>query len=172
MIALDTNVVLRLVMRDDVAQSAAAEALIRRARAEGARLFIADVVLCELVWVLRAAYRRSRADIAETLDTLAAVAQAEFEAPERLTAALAAFRAGRGDFADYLIREHGHRGGADFVATFDQQLLGEDGFVHPDPGGWGAGTTLHEDAPGYGRRGRRREPPRRAVSAGTAPSRP
>ena len=155
MIALDTNVLVRLVVADDAARCAAASALVRRARAEHARLFIADVVVCELVWVLRSVYRMSRHEVAAAIDKLSAAAQAEFEAPDRLTAALASFRDGRGDFADYLIREHARGGDADFVATFDQALLDEPGFVHPDPGGWGPETTLHEDPPAYGRRGRR-----------------
>lgn len=43
--------------------------------------------------------------------------------------ALSAYERGRGDFADYLIREHARGAGCDGVATFDKVLLKEPTFV-------------------------------------------
>ena len=43
--------------------------------------------------------------------------------------ALEAYDAGRGDFADYLIREHARVSGCEAVATFDGDLLKEPGFI-------------------------------------------
>ena len=128
MIALDTNVLLRLVLHDDVAQARAAERFVVRARREQTSLWVADIVLCELVWVLRRRSGLSRADIADALDRLMRtelIVLADAAAAEN---ALAAYRVGRGDFADYLIREQARSAGAVEVVSFDQALKGEDGF--------------------------------------------
>ena len=61
MIALDTNVLVRFLVEDDKAQAAAAAALVKRSIAAGEALFVADVVLCEVVWVLEVAYKVPRA---------------------------------------------------------------------------------------------------------------
>ena len=66
MIALDTNLVVRLIVQDDPAQSRAVERLLIRARRDQQPLFIADVVLCELVWVLTRRYQQTRSRIAES----------------------------------------------------------------------------------------------------------
>ena len=70
MIALDTSVLVRLVLHDDEAQARAAERLVIKARREQTHLFVADVVWCELVWVLTRRAGLSRADIAAALDQL------------------------------------------------------------------------------------------------------
>jgi predicted nucleic-acid-binding protein len=125
-IALDTNVLVRLILHDDEAQARAAERLVVRARREHTPLFVADVVLCELVWVLKSRVGRSRTDIADALDRLfrtELIVLADAGIAER---ALEAYRAGKGDFADYLIREQARGMDATEVVTFDRQLKGED----------------------------------------------
>jgi predicted nucleic-acid-binding protein len=127
-IALDTNVLVRLVLYDDEAQAKAAERLVVRARREQTVLFVADVVLCELVWVLTRRAGLSRAEIATALDQLVRtelMVVADSGITER---ALAAYRSGKGDFADYLIREQARAAGAEEVATFDRVLRGEADF--------------------------------------------
>jgi len=54
-----------------------------------------------------------------------------FDATDRITRALDAFTAGRGDFADYLLHEHARRAGCETVATFDRVLLKEPGYTAP-----------------------------------------
>jgi predicted nucleic-acid-binding protein len=151
-IALDTNVVVRIFVDDDPAQRTHAVALVARADTEGAQLFVPDPVLCEFVWVLRTCYRRTRNEIADALDVLAGSRQLRFASPDRVAAAIVRFRGGKGDFADYLIRECAEGEACAAVATFDGTLLGERGFVHPDPQRWDDGLSLHERAPRYRRR--------------------
>ncbi|KQS03957.1 hypothetical protein ASG11_06590 [Sphingomonas sp. Leaf357] len=62
MIAVDTNVILRLVLDDDDAQVAAARALMLRAP-----LFVSLSVLLETGWVLQSRYRFPRAEVADAL---------------------------------------------------------------------------------------------------------
>ncbi|MCL4235986.1 MAG: type II toxin-antitoxin system VapC family toxin [Deltaproteobacteria bacterium] len=129
MIALDTNVVVRFLVADDVAQSRRARALIERGVSEGDRFFIADIVLCEIVWVLDRAYGFARSQIAGTLRSLVVAKNMTLENPERVRAALERYSVGRGDFSDYLIAEAAVAGGCDRVATFDRALHGDPRFV-------------------------------------------
>lgn len=129
MIALDTNVLVRYLVVDDAKQSALAAALINRAIGDDEALFVSHVVACEIVWVLSVSYGVSRQRIAELLGRLFRARHLEFAAVDQLLRALESFEEGKGDFADYLIREHARAAGHQQVATFDRALLREGGFV-------------------------------------------
>jgi len=127
-IALDTNILVRLIVHDDVAQARAAERLLIRARREQTPLFVADVVLCELAWVLTRRVGLSRAAIADALDRLLRTELIVVADAAVAEAALEAYRTGKGDFADYVIREQAKAAEASEVVTFDRALRGESGF--------------------------------------------
>ena len=131
MIGLDTNVIVRYLVEDDEAQSRRATTLIEATIARDEELFISDIVMCETVWVLSSSYRFSRTEIANTLAALLRARSVVFTSTDRLARSLEAFRNGKGDFADYLIRELARAAGADTVATFDRSLLKEPGFSKP-----------------------------------------
>lgn len=131
MIALDTNVLIRFLVEDDEAQSRRATKLIEGAVARDEQLFISDIVMCETVWVLSSAYRFSRAEIVDALSQLLRARSVVFSSTDSIARALDAYRKERGDFADYLIREHARSAGAETVATFDGALLKDSGFSKP-----------------------------------------
>jgi len=131
MIALDTNVLIRFLVEDDEAQSRRATKLIEGAVARDEQLFISDIVMCETVWVLSSAYRFSRAEIVDSLSQLLRARSVVFSSTDSIARALDAYRKERGDFADYLIREHARSAGAETVATFDGALLKGSGFSKP-----------------------------------------
>src|SRR5437764_1356636 len=128
MIALDTNILVRLILQDDEPQARLVERLLIKARHADEQLFVADVVLCELVWVLTRRAGLTRDTIADSLDRILRmelIVVADAGVVER---ALSAYRSGRGDFADYLIREQALAADATEVVTFDRLLKGEDNF--------------------------------------------
>jgi predicted nucleic-acid-binding protein len=131
MMALDTNVLVRFLIEDDKAQSARAARLIQKATDGSESLFVSDIVLCELVWVLSASYRVPRAEIVATLGRLVQARQLAFADPERVRRATDAYASRGGDFADYLIREHARDAGCSAVVTFDRVLLKDKSFVAP-----------------------------------------
>lgn len=131
MIALDTNVLVRFLVDDDAAQRERARRLLARALRDDERVLVSVIVACETVWVLSSAYSFTREQIAGVLDSLLRSPQLEFEHADDVRAALEAHRSGRGDFADYVIRERARRNGCEAVATFDKTLLKERGFVAP-----------------------------------------
>jgi predicted nucleic-acid-binding protein len=127
-IAVDTNVLVRIVLGDDPAQARVAERLFIRARTEQTTLFVADVVLCELVWVLTRRTGLSRAQIAGALEQLMRTELITVADSGVVDRAARAYRGGKGDFADYLIREHATAAGATEIVTFDRILRAEEGF--------------------------------------------
>jgi predicted nucleic-acid-binding protein len=131
MIAVDTNVLVRLLVKDDAAQTRKVVDLFKRLDADADRAHVSDVVVCELVWVLESCYAFDRKQIAATLSQVFAARQLCFDSSDRLLRALAAFKAGRGDLEDYLIREHAKAAGCDEVVTFDKTLWKEEGYCAP-----------------------------------------
>ncbi|MEP6765661.1 MAG: type II toxin-antitoxin system VapC family toxin [Gemmatimonadaceae bacterium] len=129
MLALDTNVLVRYLVEDDARQSALATAVIHRAISGDESLFVSDVVVCEAVWVLGRLYKVGRTEIIGLLRDLFRARHLEFRATDELSRALEAYEGGKGDFSDYLIREHARAADCESVVTFDKVLLKERGFV-------------------------------------------
>lgn len=119
---LDTNVLVRYLTQDDAAQARRANAFIAGELASGVRCFIGSVVLCELVWVLHGAYGLGKPDVVRTLDRILATAQFEIGERDVMLRALEDFRAGKGDFADFVIGRLGREAGCTDTATFDTKL--------------------------------------------------
>jgi len=123
-IGLDTNVLLRYLLRDDAAQAARAAREIERDE----RFLIDGIVLCELAWVLETGYGFSRAEIEAALERILATAQFEIEAKDRALAALDDFKKSTADFSDCLIGRRNRSAGARETVTFDRSLKGLPGF--------------------------------------------
>jgi predicted nucleic-acid-binding protein len=124
MIGIDTNVLVRYVLRDDPTQATRADRELERDE----RFLIDGVVLCELVWVLEAGYALSRAAIASTLDRVLSTAQFEVEGRDLALAALADFKGSSADFSDCLIGRRNRAVGAAHTVTFDRSLKALPGF--------------------------------------------
>lgn len=129
MIALDTNVLIRYLVADDPKQARAATSVVERTLQNGESIFISQIVLCELVWVLSYAYDFGRKEIAGLIGDLRRAAQVEIENPDQVARALDRYSASRGDFADYLIAERAMARGCSGVATFDRALHRDSRFV-------------------------------------------
>lgn len=121
---VDTNVLIRYLTGDDPSQSATAARVIEDALDHGEMLFVSAIVLCEVVWVLESAYGLSRIQVADALEGVLRSAQLRFTDPALCWRALGAYRAGPGDFADYLIGLEASAGGASTTYTFDRALRG------------------------------------------------
>jgi len=127
-IAIDTNVLVRLVVADDPQQAALARRLIEDAVGEGATCYVSTPVLCELEWVLVSRYRVPRTEIAAVLTRLLDNGAFVFKERNVLLQALAAYRQGRAAFADHLIGAKAQAFGATTTWTFDRGLRNCAGF--------------------------------------------
>jgi len=131
MIAVDTNVLVRYIVEDDPVQSSAAAAMIERTLARDETIFVSQIVLCELVWVLSFAYRFKRGGIVGVLQQLRRGAQLVVEGADEVKRAAEAYAAGPGDFADCLIAEQAVAHGCSVVASFDAALQSDKRFAAP-----------------------------------------
>lgn len=122
--AIDTNVLVRLLVRDDPRQLDAAEKFI----AKGA--WVSHIVLVETLWVLDAVYERSAEQIVAALERLLAHAELTLQDADVVAAALAQFRARPTlGFSDCLVLEVARKSGHVPLGTFDRQL-GKVGGAH------------------------------------------
>lgn len=131
MIGLDTNVLVRLLTRDDEEQADKARALFEAHADEDAALFVSDVVLAELAWTLDRAYGYDKADIVRTVKALADNATLGFESREVLRQAQALFAASKAGFADCLILAKAQAAGCSSLVSFDKALRGLPGTAAP-----------------------------------------
>ena len=122
MIGLDTNILVRYLTQDDPDQSRKASKEIEKGLSAGHMFFIADIVMCELVWVLETAYRYDRREIIPVLENILRTKQFQFENKDLLWKSLADYRNKKGDFADHLIGLVGHSAGCRETITFDTGL--------------------------------------------------
>ena len=120
--AVDTNVLVRLITRDDVRQVAAAEAFVAR----GA--WVPHVVLVEAVWVLVSVYELEPAGVATAVDMLLNHRDLTVQDGDAVAAALAQYRAKPSvGFSDCLVLEIARKAGHLPLGTFDRDLARLDG---------------------------------------------
>jgi predicted nucleic-acid-binding protein len=119
MIGLDTNVLVRYLVQDDIRQAALATQLIETTLHDDEPGWIAAIVLCELVWVLEGPYDYARSAIASTLQRLLEIARFRVEEPALAWRALDVYKSGA-DFTDALIALGNEHDGCDYTATFDR----------------------------------------------------
>lgn len=121
MIAVDTNVLIRYLVRDDAEQAHAARALLERLT-PGRPGFICREVVIEIVWVLERAYGFTRAQIADVVVELIATDSIVVEAADDMAGVVYAYREGGVGFADLMILAAAEREGAAPLYTFDRQF--------------------------------------------------
>ncbi len=115
--AVDTNVLVRLITRDDAGQVTKAERWVQR----GA--WVSLLALAELTWVLDAVYEVAPAGIAEAVEMLLAHRDLTLQDPDVVAAALAAYRGKASPgFADCLLLEIARKAGHLPLGTFDTRL--------------------------------------------------
>lgn len=116
-IAVDTNVLVRGVVRDDPAQAEAADKVLK-----GASLIaVAIPCLCEFVWVLRQVYGFSAADVGSAVKALLDTGNVVMNRPA-VEAGLAFLEAG-GDFAGGAIAYEGKWLGSETFVSFDRKAV-------------------------------------------------
>jgi predicted nucleic-acid-binding protein len=122
--AVDTNVLVRLTVRDDDKQVRAAEQFI----ASGA--WVSHLVLAEATWVLDAVYERTAEQIATAVDMLLNHQHLTVQDPDVVTAAIENFRKRPAlGFSDCLVLEIARKAGHLPLGTFDRDLAKLDGAV-------------------------------------------
>lgn len=120
MAALDTNVLVRLLVQDDATQCDQARALIEAQVQRGEVLYVPVTVVLELEWVLRSRYRFAKAQVVQALAGLLAAAELSLGDETAIEIALSLYGVGRADFADCVHLALAHQAGATPWCTFDE----------------------------------------------------
>lgn len=126
--ALDTNVLVRLATRDDVAQFRKAEKLVREKFSQSGPAWISVIVVVEYSWVLTRLYQYTRKEIASTLTALLDVDCFRVEDTNLVRAAIQLYSETKSDFPDCLILIRNQANGAKTTHTFDRKAAKLEGF--------------------------------------------
>ena len=129
MLGIDTNVLVRFLVRDDEVQFDKARKLIKREVAAGRRIFVSQLVLLETEWVLRSSYGLPKNLIIDTVSRLLDTTDVRFEEEPVIEEALFIWKDTTADFADCLIGAQNRRLGCRATATFDVKASKLPGFI-------------------------------------------
>jgi predicted nucleic-acid-binding protein len=129
MLGVDTNVLVRFLVRDDEPQFEKARKLIKREVAAGRSVFVSQLVLLETEWVLRSRYSLPKNLIIETISSLLDATDVQIEDESAIEEALFSWRDANVDFADCLIGARNRRLGCRATATFDVKASKLPGFI-------------------------------------------
>ncbi len=129
MLGIDTNVLVRFLVRDDEAQFEKTRKLIKREIAAGRRVFVNQLVLMESEWVLRSRYAVPKNQIIEAISGLLDATDIQFEDEPSIEEALFMWKDAAADFADCLIGAKNRRLGCRATVSFDVKASKLPGFM-------------------------------------------
>ncbi|MDA0578428.1 MAG: type II toxin-antitoxin system VapC family toxin [Verrucomicrobia bacterium] len=121
MIALDTNVLVRFLVRDDEKQARRVYARFRQAESSRECLFVPLLVVLETIWVLESAYDKTRRQILDAIRDLKSMPILEFERDPIVQQLLTDGKKGSIDLGDLLIALTAQALGCSKAITFDKK---------------------------------------------------
>jgi predicted nucleic-acid-binding protein len=120
MIAVDTNILVRFLVRDDEKQAATARMYIKEAEVRRERLKIPLLVVLETIWVLESAYDKSRSEILDAIRDMRQMPVFDFEADRVIEGLLIDGPQHKADLADIMIAYAAEAAGCEAGITFDK----------------------------------------------------
>jgi predicted nucleic-acid-binding protein len=129
MLGVDTNVLIRYLIRDNQPQYEKARRLIDREVSKGDPLLVSLLVLLESEWVLRSRYGLPKSEIVAAFSAMLQATDLVFEDEPSIEHAIYLWKDSSADFADCLIDARNLRLGCRATATFDGRGLRLAGFV-------------------------------------------
>ena len=127
--ALDTNALVRFLVRDDEKQAQAVKKILLDAETKGTLLFIPLSVTLEMVWVLSSVYEYSREEIIRALENLLILSVFQVEEHERVATLCRIAVKQDSDLADLLIGLTARDRGCETTLTFDKKAAQSDFFT-------------------------------------------
>jgi predicted nucleic-acid-binding protein len=128
MIGIDTNILVRYFTQDNLEQAQIVEQLIDSYATSFNSLFVNNIVMCELVWVLERGYKYSKEEVSKVIKQMLSTEEFAFENQELLWLALSQYNQNKLDFSDALIGELNKKFGCSETLTFDQAAIKANNF--------------------------------------------
>ncbi|MBN2382495.1 type II toxin-antitoxin system VapC family toxin [bacterium] len=119
--ALDTNVLVRFLVKDDEQQAQIVYTTFKKAEEQKEVFFVPAMVVLETIWVLESVYEIARNDILAALENLLLLPIMQFEGQPAVRTFITSARSNKIDLADVLIACFAHHSGCDSVLTFDKK---------------------------------------------------
>ena len=119
--ALDTNILIRFLVQDDVDQANKVIQLFTKAEQNKESLFVPLLVVFEVIWVLQSAYGVSRSDIVLAISNLLQMQVFEFENQSTLREFVISANRYSYDLADILISHSALSASCETTLTFDKK---------------------------------------------------
>lgn len=129
MLGVDTNVLVRYLVRDDQSQYEKARRSFNREVSAGEPVMVSLLVMLETEWVLRSRYELAKPDIIAAFSALLEASELAFEDEPCVEHAIYSWKDSMADFADCLINARNRRLGCRATATFDGKALKLAGFI-------------------------------------------
>lgn len=119
--ALDTNVLVRFLVRDDERQAETIYRIFKQAESDKEVLFVPLLVVLETVWVLDSVYVIPRQEIIDSINELLLMPILEFEKQPAIQSFISSARETKMDLSDLLIAHSAKFSGCECVLTFDKR---------------------------------------------------
>ena len=121
MMALDTNILIRFLVRDDELQADIVYRLFKKAEKEKSTFFVPLLVVLETIWVLESVYKISRSDVIDSINNLVLMPILDFEAQSAIMSFISNARNNNTDLPDLLIAYSSKSSGCEYLLTFDKR---------------------------------------------------
>ena len=122
MIAADSNIFLRWLVADDKAKADAVGEYFKKAEKTGEPIWVADLVMGEVVWVLQRFYELRPSEVADLVGPLLKAPMLSFENRDRLMESLELFRMHGVDFTDCYIAASAREKVCGGVLSYDKDF--------------------------------------------------
>ena len=123
MIGIDTNILVRYLTNDDEEQCKIVSSLLNQHSGNKGNIYVNNIVLCELIWVLESGYKYSREVIVNAVKALLQTMEFKFDHHELLVLAIMEYAKSEAtDFADILITLSNKKNGCKVSYSFDKAL--------------------------------------------------
>ena len=119
--ALDTNVVIRFLVRDDEQQAKTVYRIFKKTETDREVLYVPLLVLLETLWVLESVYKIPRQEILDSMNDLILMPILEFEAQPAIQSFISSARETKTDLSDLLIAHAAKSAGCECMLTFDKE---------------------------------------------------
>ncbi|MBU4345100.1 MAG: type II toxin-antitoxin system VapC family toxin [Desulfobacteraceae bacterium] len=119
--ALDTNALVRFLVRDDEQQAETIYRIFKQAESDKEVFFVPLLVVFETIWVLESVYKIARQEILSSINELILMPILEFEAQSAILNSVSSARETKMELSDLLIAHSAKFSGCECVLTFDKR---------------------------------------------------